>query len=130
MENGTRRDAQSLSCAMGYEITAQRVPGGGTLSLPVWEIHGEGIRQGEDGLLLDRGLYLVQFTGQVQNAGLVLTLNDAKLRHLEAPPAEKERRLTLQGLLSLTAPAVLRPMNNGEEEGVYCRTVMTILRLH
>ena len=130
MENGTRRDAQSLSCAMGYEIAEQRVPGGGTLSLPVWEIHGEGIRQREDGLLLDRGLYLVQFTGQVQNAGLVLTLNDAKLRHLEAPPAERERRLTLQGLLSLTAPAVLRPVNNGEEEGVYRRTVMTILRLH
>ena len=130
MENGMRRDAYGLTCAMGYEIAAQRVPGGGSLRLPVWEIHGEGIRQREDGLLLDPALYLVQFTGEVQNAGLVLTLNGAKLRHLEALPAERDRRLVLQGLLNLTAPAVLRAVNNGEEEGVYKRTVMTILRLH
>ena len=130
MENSKRAHARGPDCAMGYEIAEQRVPGGGSLRLPVWEIYGEGIRQSEDGLLMERGLYLVQFTGEARGTGLVLTLNGAKLRHMEALPSERERRLALQGLLSLTAPAVLRAENNGEKEGLYRRTVMTILRLH
>ena len=128
MEN-TMHGARGLSCAMGYEIAPQQVPPGGTLILPVWEIHGEDIRQTEGGLALERGLYLVQLSCEAQNAGLALSLNGAKLRYLETEPAEGERRLNLQGLLHLTAPAVLRAENNGREAARYRRTVMTLLRL-
>ena len=129
MEIGTRGGAPGLTCAMGYEIAAQRVPGGEFLSLPAWEIHGEGIRQTAEGALLERGLYLVQLSCETRDAGVVLTLNGAQLRYLEALPTAGERRLNLQGLLSLRAPAVLRAMNNSPGEGSYQRAVMTLLRL-
>ena len=125
----TRQGARGLSCAMGYEIAPQQVPPGGALTLPAWEIHGEDIRQTEEDLTLERGLYLVQFSCEAQNAGLVLSLNGAKLRYLETEPTEGERRLNLQGLLHLTAPAVLRAENNGREAARYRRAVMTLLRL-
>ena len=128
MENAMR-GMHDLACAMGYEIALQRVLPGEALSLPAWEIHGRDIRQTEGGLALERGLYLVQLSCEAENAGLVLSLNGTKLRYLETGPTEGEYRLNLQGLLHLTAPAVLRAENNGQETARYRRAVMTLLRL-
>ena len=118
-------------CAMRYQLDRQTVPGGGALTLPVWEIHGgREIRPaGDIGLELDRGCYLVQFGCQTLAAGAVLTLNGARLSWLEAAPMPQRRTLQLQGLLSLHAPGTLAVCNNAAGSGFYSRAVLTAVKL-
>ena len=118
-------------CAMRCQQDRQTVPGGGTLSLPVWEVHGgQEIRPaGETGLILDRGCYLVLFGCQTLAAGAALTLNGARVSWMEAVPVPQFRTLQLQGLLSLCAPGTVTVCNNAASSGFYSRAVLTVVKL-
>lgn len=131
MERNLHRSEANFACAMRYELAPQRVDGGGVVTLGSWESYGkEAIRPAQqEGFLLERGVYLVQFSAETRSAGAAVTINGARLVYLEAPPVTGRRRVTLQGIVRLDAPGALAVVNNGEGEGVFSGAVLTALKL-
>ncbi len=124
-------DREGAACAVRYGLAWQTVPSGGTIALPVWEIYGRGeIRAAEQtGLHLEAGKYLALFSCDAKGSGAAAMLNGARISHMEAAPMEAERRLFLQGLLSLTASGTLWVANNAPTPGQFSRAVLTVIRL-
>jgi len=131
MERNLHRPEADIACAMRYALAPQRVEGGGLVALGSWESYGkEELRPAQqEGFLLDRGVYLIQFSAETRSAGAAVTLNGARLVYLEAAPEARRRRVTLQGIVRLDAPGTLAVRNNGEGEGVFSGAVLTALKL-
>ena len=130
MTKDEEKNRRGPAFAIRYELAPQTVPGGGALSLTAWDSRGGAIRAEKDtGLDLSAGHYLALFTGETEDAGAALALNGARISYLEAMPREGARRLTLQGLISLTGPGTLCVVNNAETPKSYGQAVLTVIRL-
>ena len=122
------KDARA--CAMRYELAQQTVGAGERLRLTSWELYGEGIlAEGDTGLLLDQGCYLLQFSCQSLDGGAALSLNDARVAYLEAAPLAGTQRIALQGLLRLHTPGTLRVFNSGQSAARYREAVLTAVQI-
>ena len=121
---------EARACAMRYELAQQTVGAGESLRLSAWEVRGAGIlAEGETGLMLGEGCYLLQFSCQSLDAGAAVSLNDARVAYLEASPLAGTQRIALQGIVRLHAPGTLRVCNSGAQPGQYREAVLTVVRV-
>ena len=122
--------------AMRYEIAGQRVPSGRTLTLGTAAVRSPSgclAAEGESGLRLAAGQYLVGFTADAEADGAVgvgLALNGVPVGFAQCLlPGAGARSLSVQAVLPLTGPGTLAPYNNSRGPVVFRHAVLTAVCL-